>query len=683
MSSFISKLKNFLYGFKQKFLKSYPKDSMQASPYKGHIIPVGTSFAGQDLRYHDFTGTDFSNCDMKDAILTSCIFDKADLSQAQNLKEKQFIACSLVDTKLPENFKFSFLENFDKMMTQARDIFALSLSTSLFGIIAVMSTADEDFLVGGKSLTMPLIGVSVDMLSLYIFLPVTIMAVGLYLNVYMNKVQSIIKKFPHYLPDGREIHLSLYPWLWNYVSKPLYLKHQKQKLSYKIFALLADALSYCMLHVTSGLAIMIITFTYFKVQDPIMTTFHLIVFFIVTLFAFLHFRIKYKTKKFAVSFLMPISAFAFTVIMALCGSFVYLEKPIFVNVHDDPNREDEESASYKESFFYKIGTIYDIFFNSYITMSYGEISKNSSGCIIKQNKINTLKDEQEDKECQTVIGADLRNRNMINLNAPNSFFAKALLQNTNLQNANLQNADLRWADLSYSNLKNVYSGSGNFKNSNFIKTNLENINLIGANLQKATFYYANLKNAFLSGINAENATFVGSDLEDANFLGANLQYTDFRYTHLTNTDFRVTNLQSSDFTRAKSKNTNFNSINMQNSNFIETDLQNSTLQGTNLKNTILIGTNLSNIYFDNETKFDNAFYNTQNLLFITGKFSSDLIGNITIFPPNFNPSEKGMIDVCTVEGKNAFQQAIQNNQYKKNFEKNYKCIPIIEDEAIE
>jgi len=114
------------------------------------------------------------------------------------------------------------------------------------------------------------------------------------------------------------------------------------------------------------------------------------------------------------------------------------------------------------------------------------------------------KDKQKE-EIALVKGARLKDRDLRNALAADSFLVKADLSNANLQGADLSIANLQMASLVRANLQ---------------AANLRNANLQGADLAVANLQGADLRRANLKGARLLRANLQGADLRRARDLNA-------------------------------------------------------------------------------------------------------------------------------------------------------------------
>jgi len=116
-----------------------------------------------------------------------------------------------------------------------------------------------------------------------------------------------------------------------------------------------------------------------------------------------------------------------------------------------------------------------------------------------------------------MLGVDLSNCDLTQVNLQGAYLRGAELSDTDLSEANLQAANLQGADLSGALLSNA-----NLQDADLHRASLALANLSGANLSDANLSNANLSNANLSNANLSNANFTDADLSHAGLVLSNL-----------------------------------------------------------------------------------------------------------------------------------------------------------------
>jgi uncharacterized protein YjbI with pentapeptide repeats len=108
-----------------------------------------------------------------------------------------------------------------------------------------------------------------------------------------------------------------------------------------------------------------------------------------------------------------------------------------------------------------------------------------------------------------LVGANLKNANLVNAYLPFANLAEANLENACLAGTNLKNAHLARANLKNAYLEDTYLSGADLGNAN-----LKSATLVGANLEGADLSHANLAGANLRSANLTRAKLYGADLGD-------------------------------------------------------------------------------------------------------------------------------------------------------------------------
>lgn len=149
-----------------------------------------------------------------------------------------------------------------------------------------------------------------------------------------------------------------------------------------------------------------------------------------------------------------------------------------------------------------------------------------------------------------------------------------------------------------------------------------------------------LVNAFLQEANLKNAFMLGVRLDKACLMFTNFEAADMRYGHFKDADMLTANLK-----QAYLENSDLERVSMFRADLGGAFLKEAHLDGADLFEANLEGADLTGIFYNDDTKWLGATYNT------------GLHG--TKFPDNFDPIEKGMI--CTDDPKGPQKQTSGNH----------------------
>ena len=143
-------------------------------------------------------------------------------------------------------------------------------------------------------------------------------------------------------------------------------------------------------------------------------------------------------------------------------------------------------------------------------------------------------------------GADLRNRQLSEINLVDADLSGADLTGANFGRAYLVSANLSKADMRVANFVRAVLTSAVLKGAYLRKTDLRDSDLRFADLSHSNMVAAYLVGANLYGANLSNANLYDSDLDDANLEHANLINAILQKARLNHTSFRDANISRAD-----------------------------------------------------------------------------------------------------------------------------------------
>jgi uncharacterized protein YjbI with pentapeptide repeats len=166
-------------------------------------------------------------------------------------------------------------------------------------------------------------------------------------------------------------------------------------------------------------------------------------------------------------------------------------------------------------------------------------------------------------------GADLRNRDLVNINFYGTDLRSANLGGTQLMNANLSRQDLtgtnlRGACLLGAQLFEVDLTVARLGSTDLGETNLNRATLDGLDLSGQSINRALLEEASIRGAKLEGTMFIESSVARANFFGANLRGARFDRANLFGADFSNADLRDVNLTEARMIGTVLNGANLTN-----------------------------------------------------------------------------------------------------------------------
>jgi len=188
---------------------------------------------------------------------------------------------------------------------------------------------------------------------------------------------------------------------------------------------------------------------------------------------------------------------------------------------------------------------------------------------------------------------------------------------------------------SVSDLENTNLRGANLKGANLFEVNFKEKDLKQANFKGANLFKANLDKTQSSETNFEGALLIGANLKLANLTLANLSESDLLEANLIKANLSKANLLRANLTRANLEGANLKGANLESANLLGVNLKGANLEGTNLTNTRMKSVDLRG-----------ANFKSVNLSKIRSEVA--LFDQKTIFPKNFNPLAKRMIDSQTI-----------------------------------
>ena len=176
--------------------------------------------------------------------------------------------------------------------------------------------------------------------------------------------------------------------------------------------------------------------------------------------------------------------------------------------------------------------------------------------------------------------------------------------------------------------RNCYLGNADLENWNLQEADLRRAKLVAANLNGANLQNANLAEAELSWHQSYNGNDLFAIPSCYVKLSAVLKKTNLSSANLSNADLEKATLTSANLESANLSEARLSGANLESANLKNANLEDVSISGANFDNADLRNANLAIDYIRSSTSFKRAKYN-----------------NLTIFPADFDPEERGMIFV--------------------------------------
>jgi uncharacterized protein YjbI with pentapeptide repeats len=138
---------------------------------------------------------------------------RADLGGAENLAPAALAGADLAGAALPEGARFPDLERVAALSRRAGRLFILLLAACLYTALAIGAGAGRPLAAGTAALRLPLLGTDVPVLWFYGGAPVVVLALYLWLQLYLQRMWEALGRLPARFPDGRALDEACDPWL--------------------------------------------------------------------------------------------------------------------------------------------------------------------------------------------------------------------------------------------------------------------------------------------------------------------------------------------------------------------------------------------------------------------------------------------------------------------------------------
>lgn len=112
------------------------------------------------------------------------------------------------------------------------------IGACVYSWLTVATTTDLALLTNAASEPLPIIGAKIPIAGFYWFAPVILLAVYLYLHLYLQRMWDGLASLPAIFPDGRALDERAYPWMLTSLIRaymPLLMTHQPTFSKFMVF----------------------------------------------------------------------------------------------------------------------------------------------------------------------------------------------------------------------------------------------------------------------------------------------------------------------------------------------------------------------------------------------------------------------------------------------------------------
>jgi uncharacterized protein YjbI with pentapeptide repeats len=196
----------------------------------------GASLKGADLRGTNLSRADLSDADLSDtqlqdadlseanlqcaelrgATLWNADLQDADLTDAVGLLGDRIAGANVCGARLPEAIlDFDGLEHVAEASRNAGRLFVSMLLGCAYAGLTIAATSDADLLTGSSSSKLPIIETLTPIVGFYALAPLLLLGLYVYLQLSLQQLWEGLADLPAVFPDGRPLHKTAYPWLFN------------------------------------------------------------------------------------------------------------------------------------------------------------------------------------------------------------------------------------------------------------------------------------------------------------------------------------------------------------------------------------------------------------------------------------------------------------------------------------
>ena len=483
----------------------------------------------------DLTGADLRHSDLSDA----------QLFRVTGLLADRLAGANLSNAKLPPDIaKFEALAQVTEISKHARNNFLAVLGACVFSWLTIATTTDLALLINRAETALPMVAAKVPIAGFYWAAPAILLALLIYLHLYLQRMWSALATLPAVFPEGHTLDRRAYPWLLTCLVNAHVprLKERRPPFSRQM-VLLSIGAAWFLVPVTIGF----FWLRYLPRHDWIGTGVQVLMLAMAGTLAVAYYRRARTTLRghqppnFAWR-----TAWKRATTFSHCGFFLLFAAALatislgaiegkVIRAKNWESILQKDAATWVPYAFISMG------FRTYADLREADVSTKPSAWTglaeRAEEKLDKNLLEKARAEFSQVKGALLKGADLRDADAVLAFLAKADLRYANLRGANLSRANLQGADLSRGNLQEA-----NFSRGNLQEANLSRTTLLGANLSRADLREADISRADLQGASLQQANLLGASFFRGNLQGAYLQQANLRRADLRWADLRRANL---------------------------------------------------------------------------------------------------------------------------------------------
>ena len=187
--------------------------------WRGDNLGVVPDLSIFDFRDRDLTDADLSEVNFGAMDVTGTIFRQANLRDAQLTHVQGLLPSSLAGADLtraelpPEQREFPALEHVAEVSRHARVNFLAVVASCVFCWLTIAQTADGSLIANRGAMSLPVIDTNVPVTGFFLFAPAILLALYVYLQLYLQRMWDGLSRLPAIFPDGARLDQKPFPWL--------------------------------------------------------------------------------------------------------------------------------------------------------------------------------------------------------------------------------------------------------------------------------------------------------------------------------------------------------------------------------------------------------------------------------------------------------------------------------------
>jgi uncharacterized protein YjbI with pentapeptide repeats len=500
--------------------------------------------ASANLRKANLAHADLRGANLSDTSLQEASLQGADLSDVTGLCDHQLAGANLSGARLPKKVAdFDGLRQATRLSKKAAATFTFLSLAVLYCWVTIATTTDARLLTNYVSSPLPVIQTPIPLFLFYIVAPFVLTALYLYLHLQLQDLWEEIADLPAVFPDGRSLRKKAHPWLLASL-----LQRRPGDANRSLGGLIQNVISWVLAWWLAPVTLVIFWLRYLPRHDWIGS------FLEVSLLGFAAFIGSWSHQRTfeSLGFRKPRSLGAGAAIgIVVTAAAAVLSFGAIAGINQEAEDHGQATAPPAPPIAVRWlrtsvpALLSRLHLRAFADMQDTAVSDRppnwsflpSPKLLSRTGDQTTLRDTPSDDAVRTVVGANLRGKDLKYANARGAFLVAADLTDSNWRGADLSFTYLQQADLENSNLPVAYLANAQLQNALMKAAHLEGAYLGEARLERADLRSASMEGAILVGakLNGANLSFAqleGAILSDADLTGAELFGTQLQNANL-------------------------------------------------------------------------------------------------------------------------------------------------------